>query len=221
MRFGVDEAGKGPVLGSMFAAAVVADPDALPTGIADSKQLTPARREELAATLEATPEIRIGVAEIPVDRIDDPHTNMNQLTVAAQAEALTVVTKERLSEREASGLAGLVDAGDTDAGRFGRRVADRVPTDLSLDAAHGADETDPLVGAASVIAKVRRDDHVDSLADEYGREIGSGYPSDPTTRAFLDAWVAESGELPDCARRSWKTSRQVLAAADQAGLGDF
>jgi len=58
MEFGADEAGKGPVLGSMFAAAVVVDPAALPDDVGDSKGITPERREELAATLadyEAAP----------------------------------------------------------------------------------------------------------------------------------------------------------------------
>ncbi|MUV90133.1 ribonuclease HII, partial [Halapricum sp. CBA1109] len=49
MRFGVDEAGKGPVLGSMFAAAVRADPADLPADVGDSKTIDAERREELAA----------------------------------------------------------------------------------------------------------------------------------------------------------------------------
>ncbi|MFB6135055.1 MAG: ribonuclease HII, partial [Halanaeroarchaeum sp.] len=64
MRFGADEAGKGPVLGSMFAAAVLADPAAVPEGVDDSKRLAPDRRAELAAAMRATDGIRIGVAEI-------------------------------------------------------------------------------------------------------------------------------------------------------------
>ncbi|MFC6763684.1 ribonuclease HII, partial [Natrinema soli] len=54
MPFGVDEAGKGPALGSMFAAAVhCEEPSVLPDGIRDSKRLSPERREELAAALRA------------------------------------------------------------------------------------------------------------------------------------------------------------------------
>jgi ribonuclease HII len=76
------------------------------------------------------------------------------------------------------------------------------------------------VGAASIIAKVARDAHVAELADEYG-DVGSGYPSDPTTRTFLADYVDSHGELPPCARRSWSTCDDVLAAAEQATLGDF
>jgi len=222
--FGVDEAGKGPVLGSMFAVAVrVADPAALPADVDDSKNVAPERREELAARMGDDDRIAVGVAEIPVERIDDPETDMNALTVAAHAEAVGEVVES--GER---GVEGVADAGDTSETRFGRRVADRVPAPVDLTAKHGADETHAVVGAASVVAKVERDAHVDALADDYRErygdpfgDLGSGYPSDPTTREFLESFVAEFGELPDCARRSWSTCEDVLAAREQSGLSDF
>ncbi|MFD1585922.1 ribonuclease HII [Halorientalis brevis] len=215
MQFGVDEAGKGPVLGSMFAAAVRADPAVLPAGIDDSKNLSVARREEFASALRADDRVTVGLAEIPPDRIDDPETDMNTLTVAAQADALDAVARD--------GDRGAVDAGDTDAARFGRRVGDHVAADLDVVAEHGADETYALVGAASIIAKVARDAHVENLAarhDSYD-DVGSGYPSDPATREFLRAYVSDHGELPSCARASWQTSQDVLAAAAQTGLDEF
>ena len=211
MRFGVDEAGKGPVLGSMFAAAVRSEPAALPDSVGDSKGIAPAKRERLDADIRAAADA-VAVAEIPVARIDDPETDMNTLTVAAHAEALSGVARD--------GLAGLVDAGDTDADRFGRRVVDRVDTTVEITAEHGADETDPLVGAASIVAKVARDSHVAALAEAHG-DVGSGYPSDPTTREFLAGYVEDHGKLPDCARSSWSTCDDVLAAAQQSSLGEF
>ncbi len=210
MRFGVDEAGKGPVLGSMFAAAVRADPAALPDDVGDSKGIAPERRETLAAEIRDV--AAVGVAEIPVERIDDPETDMNTLTVVAHARALAEVAGD--------GLPGMVDAGDTDADRFGERVASRVDAEVRITAEHGADETDPLVGAASIVAKVERDAHVERLAADHG-DVGSGYPSDPTTREFLREWVEANGALPDCARESWSTCDDVLAAAEQSALDEF
>jgi ribonuclease HII len=58
------------------------------------------------------------------------------------------------------------------------------------------------------------------LADEYG-QVGSGYPSDGTTRTFLADYVAETGELPPFARESWSTCADALAAAEQRGLEEF
>jgi ribonuclease HII len=99
-------------------------------------------------------------------------------------------------------------------------VSKRLDQSVDLRAEHGADEAYPIVGAASILAKVARERHVEELRAEYG-ELGSGYPSDPTTRSFLDSFVSEHGELPDCARGSWQTSQDVLDRLDQATLGDF
>ncbi|QLD90820.1 ribonuclease HII [Natronomonas salina] len=210
MKFGVDEAGKGPVLGSMFAAAVRAPLEALPDGIDDSKRLTDATREDLADRLRADDRVAVGLAEITPTRIDDG--NMNDLTVAAHAEALSAVVEV--------GDAGLCDAGDVDADRFAARVAERVDADVNVAAEHGADGADELVGAASIVAKSARERHVVALSEEFG-DVGSGYPSDPTTREFLRDHVERTGELPDCARTSWSTCDDVLAAAEQSALGDF
>jgi ribonuclease HII len=210
--FGVDEAGKGPVLGPMVAACVAGDPEALPADVDDSKRLDPERREAIAAAVREAAALRVGVARIGVERIDDPTTDMNGLTVEAHASAVARAGIE-------SGEAGVCDAADTDPERFARRVA-AAHGDLEVTAEHGADETYPLVGAASVVAKVERDAAVAALAAEYGA-VGSGYPSDPTTREFLREYVREHGTLPACARSSWSTAADVLAAAEQSALDSF
>lgn len=211
--FGIDEAGKGPALGPMIAACLsVPDESVLPDGIDDSKRLTRACREELARTLREDDRIEIGIAAITPKRIDAPETDMNALTVSAHVEAARPVIER--------GMDGICDAGDVDATRFVRRVADGLPGGISLDGEHGADEMYPVVGAASIVAKVERDSRVRALEAEYG-EVGSGYPSDPTTREFLAKYVTEYGELPACARASWKTCKDVRAAAEQGTLSEF
>ncbi len=222
MPLGVDEAGKGPVLGSMFATALYCpSPAVLPDGIADSKQLTPERREALADRLRTDDRIAIGVAEVPVDRIDDPGTDMNALTVGAHATAIERAVADGDLAALETPIEGLCDACDTDATRFAGRVRDACgELPLELTARHGADDESPVVGAASIVAKVERDAHVTRLAETYG-SVGSGYPSDPTTRDFLESYVEENGSLPSCARASWSTSADVLAAAEQTGLDQF
>ena len=231
---GADEAGKGPVLGPMVAAAVRADPGAIPEGVDDSKRLSPARRDDLDAALRADDRVAVGVSVVGVGRIDDPATDMNALTVAGQAEALAAVARD--------GDRTVVDAGDVSESRFAERVADAVaagggadsgaagtdggsgPT-IDVTAEHGADGSYPVVAAASVIAKVERDRIVAELDAAYRDRgydgIGSGYPSDPTTREFLREYVDREGDLPDCARRSWSTCDDLLAASEQSALGEF
>jgi len=221
-QIGVDEAGKGPVLGPMVAAAVRAEEGDLPGEVGDSKQLTAATRESIAAELRDAPGVEVGVGVVTTDEIDDPETDMNSLTVTAQVRALGDVA--------ADGDHALVDAGDVSESRFARRVQEGVAdagTDtaggvaIDVTAEHGADESNRLVGAASVVAKVERDSRIAALDEEYDGDIGSGYPSDQTTREFLADYVDRHGELPACARASWATCEDVLAAAEQADLGAF
>lgn len=212
MPFGVDEAGRGPVLGSLFVACVRADSTVLPDGIDDSKRLSPARREALAADLRADERVSVAVVAVAPDAIDDSSTNLNELTARAAATAI-----DRVGE---DGLSGLVDACEADAARFGQRVAAAAERDVEITAEHGADEEYELVGAASIIAKVARDAHIAELAEEYG-SVGSGYPGDPNTRRFLREYVHTHDELPPFARASWGTSRDVLDAAEQSALADF
>jgi len=217
-EIGVDEAGKGPVLGPMIAAAVRAKAADLPEGIADSKRLTAATRESLADRLQAMDGVDIGVGVVTVEEIDDPETDMNGLTVAAQVRAITSVAEARDQ--------AIVDAGDVSESRFGRRVTEGVASegvDITVTPEHGADEAHRLAAAASIIAKVERDSRMAAVGADYDAlgPIGSGYPSDPTTREFLASYVDRHGELPACARRSWSTCEDVLTAAEQAALGDF
>jgi ribonuclease HII len=217
MRIGADEAGKGPALGPMVAAAVRADPQALPENLDDSKRLTPNSREQLDADLRDDPSVAVAVAVISPERIDAPDTDMNSLGVAAQAEAVAGLAEP------ADHL--IADAADTDAGRFGSRLSDTINAEggpkLDVTAEHGADESHPIVSAASVVAKVERDRRMTSIGAEYDGDVGSGYPGDPTTRTFLENYVDEHGELPACARESWATCEDVLAAATQSALGEF
>ena len=239
MVFGADEAGRGPVCGPMVAAAVLADPETLPAGVADSKTLTSAKRGALAAEIGDNDRIEAGIAVVSPRRIDDPETDMNALTVAAQAEAIgraldagtdaegdADTTGEDGTSGEWTGAvhpSGVVDACDVDSERFARRVSEAIPVPVDVHAEHRADETHAIVAAASVLAKVERDSLVADLGDRY-REygpVGSGYPSDPRTRTFLREFVRANDALPACARTSWKTSRDVLEAAEQSALGEF
>jgi len=221
-QIGVDEAGKGPVIGPMVAAAVRAAEADLPDGIDDSKRLTAATRESIATQLRGSPAVAVGLGVVTTDEIDDPETDMNSLTVAAQVRALGDVVVD--------GDHALVDAGDVSESRFARRVQEGVAdagTDteggvaIDVTAEHGADEASRLVGAASIIAKVERDSRIDAIGENYDRDVGSGYPSDPTTREFLAKYVDRHGELPACARASWATCEDVVTAAEQSNLAEF
>lgn len=216
MIVGVDEAGRGPVLGSMFIAAVAVDERMqLPDGIDDSKRIPDRTRERLATMLRDDDMIRTRSTEVDVALIDDPATNLTDVTIDAVQQVIFDVLPA-MSEP----VTCILDAADVDEDRYARRVSRGLPAAVDVIAKHGADGEDSVVGAASIIAKSNRERHVESLGNQFG-DIGSGYPSDPTTRTFLERYVAENGSLPACARKSWKTSTDVLANAAQDTLGDY
>lgn len=202
--FGVDEAGKGPVLGPMVVAAVAIDDEAiLPDGIKDSKRLSKSKRRRLDKELRESEGISVRTTLVTTDQIDNPDTDMNTLTVEAHADVISQLP-DNVNE-------GIVDASDTDEERHARRVAERVDRPIAVTAEHGADDEHAIVGAASIIAKVKRDKIIEELNTEFDYDIGSGYPSDQTTRSFLERYVEDHGELPPGTRHSWSTAEDILS----------
>ena len=80
---------------------------------------------------------------------------------------------------------------------------------------HKADDSYPVVGAASIVAKVARDAAVAELARILERKLnmplGSGYAHDERTQAFLRAWHKRFGDMPEGTRRSWQTVQDIVA----------
>lgn len=175
-------------------------------GCKDSKKLTAAKRERIARLLEADPDVRVVVRVIEADVLDaERATNtLNHIELVRFREIAAELGVARV----------VVDAADVDAARFGRRMMEGLEG-VDVHSQHRADEEHVEVAAASIVAKVTRDRRVADLARRLERvlpmEMGSGYPSDPKTKAFLAAWVQAHGDVPEGARRSWETVRRLLA----------
>ncbi len=210
MICGVDEAGKGPVLGPMVTAGVlVSDQSELSAlGIKDSKQLTPKKRESLFE--EITSSWRTyAVIKTPAE-IDSRNGTMNLFTASCHAEVVRNLAADFV----------YLDACDVNAKRFGDTVLRLSGFSGNIISEHKADAAYPVVGAASIVAKVTRDRCITEQKAEFG-EIGSGYPSDSHTIAFLKKYIREHGEPPSCARRSWQTVDDIIGELSQKNLTDF
>jgi ribonuclease HII len=200
---GVDEAGRGSFLGPLlvggFAVASDRVDEVRAAGARDSKELSPAQREEVYARLRLIGAMR-SVTLLPpaIDRAV-AHRGLNELEATAFGH---LVRGLRAGEAR-------VDACDRNERRFGRRVAHHAGVPVRVVAAHHADRDDPVVGAASIVAKVRRDRAIVRLAEQLGMEVGSGYPSDPQTVEFVRDWLAAHTERPPWLRASWATMRRV------------
>ena len=98
---------------------------------------------------------------------------------------------------------------------------DFLPTGLKsvrIVSEHHADRTYPVVSAASIIAKVRRDEVAEALRREYG-DFGSGYVTDSRTLDFLREWRRKHTEYPPIVRLSWKTIKELEREIGQGRLG--
>lgn len=93
-------------------------------------------------------------------------------------------------------------------------------TATQIVARHKADRDLLVVGAASIVAKVLRDRAIDRLRESLGTEVGSGYPSDRRTRAFLEG-VLRRGERPEYVRHSWQTTKDLLPPRPPTTLEAF
>jgi len=207
---GIDEAGKGPVLGPMVAAGVAVEDLSLLSGmgINDSKKLTAKRREELYS--EITSHFRYAVVIRSPEEIDNRAGTMNEFTVACHAEVL----------RELHPDVVYLDACDVNANRFGANVVAASGIETNVISEHKADAKFEVVGAASIVAKVTRDRLIEELKEEFG-DIGSGYPSDPVTIAFLMEYIQKNGKVPSCARKSWQTVTDIIGKSAQKSIDSF
>ena len=211
MLAGVDEAGRGPVLGPLVVAAVLVESDRplRKLGVKDSKLLTPAKREELAPKIRELAR-RVEMRVLPAEELNArmPGQNLNEIEVEAFAELL-----ERLAPATA-----VVDACDVNAERFGRNIGARVTHPITIKSLHEADVRHPVVAAASIIAKVERDRLMSEISASHGA-CGSGYSHDERTQVWLAAYVKANNKLPTFARREWETSKRLMQRDLSAFLG--
>ncbi len=200
---GVDEAGRGSFLGPLVVGAFAISADRIEelraAGARDSKALSPAARAACYARLRALGTARsIALDAGAVDRAVARH-RLNDLEAAAFGRLLGGLRPDEAR----------VDACDANPARFAERVRRAGGLRGAVVARHHADRDDPVVGAASIVAKVRRDRAIARLAGHLGVPVGSGYPSDRVTVEFVRGWLAAHPEPPPWLRRSWATMGRV------------
>ena len=204
---GVDEAGRGCVVGPLVVAGIMMKVDNLPflkdLGVKDSKLLTPKKREALYPEIISLTEKYKTVKIFPnqIDKVVESARKLHKLNrLEAQTMALII---ETLKPDEA-----FVDAADTIEQRFGNHIRECLKIQTKIISKHKADKIFPIVSAASIIAKVERDREIANLRLEHG-DFGSGYLTDAKTKVFLKRLLEKNGEYPDFIRKSWKPAKRV------------
>ena len=192
---GIDEAGRGPVLGSLIVAGVFCRDEELPKlqqlRVRDSKKLSRRRREQLFEELVSS--FSYSFVELTPEEIDSRHRRRESLN---QMEIRAIL---RLLDHFSPDVA-YIDCIGPSAEKL-LRILEEAGAPCRLVVEHKADERYPIVSAASIVAKVIRDRKLDALKREYG-DFGSGYPSDPRTLDFLRRHISKP---PPFVRCSWRT----------------
>ena len=187
---GLDEAGRGPVLGPMVVAGIVIPEKKEKIiermGVKDSKRLTPNRRTVLYRKLTKMFDYEIVVVTAKdIDTLRAKGINLNQIEKLAMQKIINNLRADRI----------IIDALDVKEGRLQEEMEEYVGHTCEVIAEHKADD-------------------IRSTKDRAG--IGSGYPSDPKTKDFLKKFKYD--EMPDFVRRSWGTVQKIKEAEEAEKL---
>lgn len=210
---GIDEAGRGPVIGPMVICGVMIDDKEQfklkVLGVKDSKLLTPKKREELYKVL--VQDVKYSIRVVSAEEIDNAvlsdNTNLNWLEADKSIEILN----------ELKPANAILDCPSNNIPAFTHYIEERVHNGMNIKAEFKADKNYPSVAAASIIAKVTRDREIKKLKDKHKVDFGSGYPSDPKTQKF----IAKNWKKYDFFRKSWATYERARKAGKQKKLGEY
>ena len=208
LSIGVDDAGRGPVLGPMIIAGVLVDKNTLPIfkklNIKDSKQLLPGTREKLAKEIKKL-SLGIEVIKISPEEIDyavqTPGFNLNKLEAIKMAEAINRLTEARTGDK----ITVYVDCPSNNINAWKNVLLSYVKRkDMIFKVEHKCDVNQIECSAASIEAKVTRDEEIEKIKKLIDEDFGSGYPSDPLTVEFLKKSMKKYKGMK-IFRESWQT----------------
>jgi ribonuclease HII len=222
IKLGIDDAGRGPVIGPMVLAGCLinenAERELKKLGVRDSKQLTQRRREFLAEKIKEKAEtfeiITIYPEEIDGNSLNG--INLNKVEAIACAKIINKINKGFKK------IKVIVDCPSTIISKWQDFLKTKIKnlSNLEISCEHKADKNHVSVSAASILAKITREKEISKLKEIYGDGIGSGYCSDPITKRFLKE-NAKKHKNKGIFRKTWITWKNVFEEIEQKKLGDF
>jgi ribonuclease HII len=207
---GVDEAGRGSIIGPLVIAGISIRESKIAQlrkmGVRDSKTLTPRARARLfGQILKVVDSVCIrkaGAAEVDGSVL---LRGLNKLEAEVMAGVINTIGADEV----------YVDCCDINPERYKEYMVQHLMCrPKGLHSMHHADSINVVVSAASIIAKITRDLEIQEIRNTYSN-IGSGYPSDEKTMRFIKQWVIRNGQAPEFARKSWKPLRIMLEQVAQ------
>jgi len=221
LTLGIDDAGRGPVIGPMVLAGCLVDEKAekefKKLGVKDSKQLTQKRREFLAEKIKEMAETFEIVFAFPeeIDKKNHDGVNLNVLEAIMTSQIINKINKGF------NQIKVIVDCPSVSIEKWTDVLKMKIDnlSNLEIHCEHKADVNHVSVSAASILAKCSREIEMSKLKKQFGKSIGSGYCSDETTYKFLEKHSQTYGDK-GIFRKTWSTWKDVTASAEQKKL-DF
>ncbi len=214
---GIDEAGRGPVLGPMVMCGLLVKEEdekkLVKLQVKDSKLLTRARREFLFDKIKDV-SYKAEIVMINPDEIDHAVNNhdglnLNKLEARKSAEMINLLKPDK----------AIIDAPSNNIKSYRQYLSNLIKNKkIELILEHKADVNYPIVSAASILAKVTRDNEIEKIKKKIRIDFGSGYMTDPKTINFLEKYYEEYHEL---FRKSWFPYQDMLNRKFQSKLEDF
>lgn len=222
LTLGIDDAGRGPVIGPMVLAGCMLTPEVekefKKLGVKDSKQLTQKRREYLSNIIKEKAETFEIVLIFPseIDGQNYEGVNLNDVEAIKSAEIINKINKGM------NKIKVVVDCPSPNIGKWRDFLMTKINnlSNLEVVCEHKADVNHVAVSAASILAKTTREIEMSKLKEKYGTEIGSGYSSDPSTCRFLEKNALHYKE-DGIFRQTWSTWKKACAIKDQKKLSEF
>ncbi|MCX8178264.1 MAG: ribonuclease HII [Candidatus Aenigmarchaeota archaeon] len=218
---GIDEAGRGAVIGPLVICGLTIDEsrydELKKIGVRDSKELTPKKREELAKKIDEIAEnvVVLSVSACNIDSMRKSGINLNQIEALKMADIINMVPADKI----------IIDTPSFNSNKFRDFLFSKLDENAKKAKfvfENYADKNYPVVSAASIIAKVERDNKIEKLKKEFNYDFGVGYSHDQKTIEFLEKLAKENnGKMPKNIRTTWETVQEIVKKYEQKGLDKF
>lgn len=210
MIVGIDEAGRGPVIGPMVIAGVKGRMEDFEGIGFDSKSISARKREELFDKIKKAA-IDYVILKIDADELNRlmERKNLNVIEMEKFGKIIDALKPE----------VAYIDAPEADTEKFKRKLAGFYNHKCKIIAENKADEKYPIVGAASILAKVVRDREMEKISEELGIDLGSGYPGDERTAEKIEKLIRDGKNK--YIRERWATVRAAREKIEQRRLDEW
>ncbi|MEM3405779.1 MAG: ribonuclease HII [Candidatus Pacearchaeota archaeon] len=225
---GIDDAGRGPVIGPMVIAGVLIEwgqeTKMKEIGIRDSKMLTSKRREFLYEKIKKNVidyEI-IKIEPFEIDGRNSVGINLNKLEAIKMSEIINKIVDRVKRYDGKEKIRVIIDCPSNNIKQWKAYLEKYIEKKeiLEIKAEWKADVNHVVVGAASILAKVTRDKEIEKIKKHVGIDFGSGYPSDPITCKFLQEHF-QKYKKDGIFRETWQTWKDLCNIKKQKKLDDF